>query len=622
MTVPAGIERAVIRRVSPVMTAIGTLDARGRPDPAVYKIDETLTVREDWGYLRVYAGGVDVTFLRDVPTEIREYGYLEPFGYGPAVLAFPQISPFDTLGAGDLDWLVQGFNVDLHWEDPVTGDIDLDPLWEGLAGVWHPEANDKGYTFVVPCLGALQQAQHEPMQPSFTDELVDVGAALKAAYDGVPARRWATFPAVTTTRGTRNRGSWQSVHDYAQEVLSTAYNADGTRQWTIGCDTGRQPTLHQKDMTTVHWHLAVGTPGAVLDEQSDIGSAPNVIFGEGVLDGGRWRNSRYPDEASGNPPVFVPLASVSENMPFTYDSDGNPTANPSFDPDRLRVARYENMGDGISKAEGTASALGELGRDVNPGWYGTLTLDIDPEEGSRRDIRAGQNIALRHHHGNPTRLFHIAEVKVDHSNNQVALTIDTNARDWITLEGLIKRDREAATDPARRLNPPRRRSRQTPDSHPVFDTESSAGIIPATALTADVWNIIRIPAARYGTINVTAMLTASSATKFAAGVFGQEPTTTLLDTHVGNPITGPGWDIAEAHYDVLVAAGWLMSWGTDTELAGYSPQAGDGTHPVTGRLDDDGPWDFISTDPPWLWVVVFPDLACTLTGRLYVAPET
>lgn len=620
MTVPApdGVVRVPILRVSPTMGAL-TVDDKGRPvDWAVAS-----EVREEWGHLRVFCGGEDVTFLRDVPTEIRNYEYQEPFEYGPAEIAFPQITPFDTLGDPDfpdLEWLVQGVNVEIYREDPDTGDLDEDPIWEGFASTWDPEYDEKrGYVFVLKCAGALAQAQLEPMPPSFEGGLVDAGAALKEAFDGVPSRRYATFPTVVTTRGTRNRGSWQSRYDYAQEILSTLYNADGTRQWTVGCDPGRVPTLHQKDMTTVHCHLAVGTQGAVLNETSDVTSSVGVIFAEGIAeDGGRWRNSRYPDS---NPPVFVPLAYVSDNMPYTYDGEGNPTANPSFDPDRLRVARYENMGAGISKSEGVESALAELGRDVNPGWYGEWVLNIDPEEMSRRDLRAGMNIAARHHHGHPTRLFHIARVKVNHQTGAVAITVDTNARDWITLDGLRKRDREAATDPARRLNPPRRRSRMTPDNTIVFDAENGAGLVPSTALDGGAWNVIRIPASRYGTIVRTIMTTVSVETKFAVGIFSKSITASAVLALVGNPITGSAWDTSEAVADDLSDVGLQMAWGDSTELAGYWPLAGDGTNPITGRLQDDGSWDFVSDEPPYLWLAIYPADDCTLTGRLYLAPE-
>jgi hypothetical protein len=586
------------------------LDDYGRP------VDWTVasTVEEDWGTWKVYCGTTDVTEFRGVRTVIREHTFVEPFAYGPAVIAFPQISPYDTLGAGDLDWFVQGMNVTLKKLDPDG--VTETNAWEGIAASWDPEHAADGYVMVVQCMGALFQASLEPMPPDFDTDRIDVGLAIKQALDGLPARRYAALPTVVTTIGTRNRGAWNSRLDHVQEILSTAYNADGTRQWTVGCNPGRFPTLHQKDLTSVHWHVAVGTPGATLRERSDITSSVNVIFGEGIApDGGRWRNTRYPTAAD---PVFVPLASVSQNMPYTYDGEGNATVNPSFDPARLRVARYENFGAGVEKSDGVDSARGELTRDVNPGWFGTLTLTIDPEEGSRLDMRAGQNIALRHHHGDPTRLFHIAQVHVDDLTGAVTLTIDTNARDAITLVALHARNKDAATDPARRLSPPRRRSRQTPDSTAVFDAESGAGLIPATSCAADAWTIIRIPASRYGTIARTVMTAASAASSFAVGVFSKAVTAGTLNSLVGNPISGTGWDV---NADSLSAAGLLMAWGDTLELAGYWPLSGDGTHPVTGRLIDDGSWDFISDTPPWLWVAVFPDVACTFSGRLYLAPE-
>ena len=167
----------------------------------------------------------------------------------------------------------------------------------------------------------------------------------------------------------------------------------------------------------------------------------------------------------------------------------------------------------------------------------------------------------------------------------------------------------------------------TPDQRPVFDSETGAGLVPTTALTGGEWNIIRVPASRYGTINRTVLRCLTPATTFAAGFFSKAVTTSTLDTLVGNPLTEDyGWD-ANAELlnwdpDDSSTEGLLQAWGDHFKAAGYFPLGDLETDPVTGKMDDGGSWDFVSDDSPHLWLAVFPADDCTLTGRLYVAPET
>ncbi len=692
------------------------LDRLGRP------VDWTVSqvLAADWGTVRVFAGSalagmVDVTYFRGVQTQVKSWSYVEPFGYGPAEISFPQISPYDSLGTGDLSWFVQGMDINLVRLQP-DGSTQV-PLWEGFAASWEPEQTDTGYEFGLHLQGALHQATLEPHPPSWLHRRVDIGVSIGEALNRVPGRRYGELPFTLTNITTRNRGSWQTVLDYVQELLSTAYNRDATKQWTLSCGPGRQPRLHVKDVETQHWTVSMGAPGVLLRETSDITATVNVIYGEGIDDenGCRWRNTRYP--TAYDRPVFVPLVGVSQNMPYIYDDeakrDGDGVGwdvNPNYDPRRLRVARYENFGNGLTLQQGKESALAELKRDVNPGWQGTLELTSDPEEGCKLDIRAGQNIGVRHHHGHPVRLFHISQVDVavDDPGFKVTLTVDTNGRDNVTVAGIRARDKEAATDPARRLNPPRRRARQTMDEHPVFDCESGAGQFPAWPVTGGTWNVRRVPFAAWGSI-VRTYFETSPPTTYAAGVFGRPITRSSLDAHVGNPLAsedpwdrdadqlseyvheagtlpyvnadamtkteaqrliGEGWygdpeDRMEALYppdvgnpyvlvtaltaaeaDRLRSAGWTddpndglealyppphhptgtghhlqVAWGSSNQRGGYYPGQQDKGSPVTGRMLDDAQWDYISSQPPWVWLAFYPAGSTTLTGRFFNAPD-
>ncbi|HET9654601.1 MAG TPA: peptidoglycan-binding domain-containing protein, partial [Kineosporiaceae bacterium] len=92
----------------------------------------------------------------------------------------------------------------------------------------------------------------------------------------------------------------------------------------------------------------------------------------------------------------LPLAWDPKVMPRLYNADGSDAGpNPAYDPAVPVVDRDENFGPGISKEDGRRSAVAELARSSTPGWVGTIVLRADPNEGSRWDIQAGQNILLR-----------------------------------------------------------------------------------------------------------------------------------------------------------------------------------------------------------------------------------
>src|SRR5690349_11129639 len=93
----------------------------------------------------------DVTFFRDVPTQIGQMSSTDPFGDAVATVIFPRVTGFDRPGSGDLWWLVPWADIDLIWYDQ-----DNQPTaytWEGFAV--SEEIGASGLT--VQCKGALYQ---------------------------------------------------------------------------------------------------------------------------------------------------------------------------------------------------------------------------------------------------------------------------------------------------------------------------------------------------------------------------------------------------------------------------------------------------------------------------------
>lgn len=606
-----------ILRVSEVMRPLlGPLNEVGRPD----NWPVASVVREEWGTVEVDVGpSVNVTTLRGIPTQVKSWSYQEPWGYGPAEISFPQISPYDTLGSGDLAWFVQGFNVGLFRRKPDGTRVSL---WHGFAASWESEMSESGYSMSVHLSGVMFQAALEPMPPGWDRGERDIGTVIRETLNNFPGRRWGLMAPVTTGITTRNRGSWNTVLDYLGELLSTAYTTTMPRkQWVVTVDSGRIPELKVKDTTTEHWTISNGQRGMMLRESSDVTASTNVIFGEGTdtATGCRWRNTRYP--GNGVRPEFLPLIGRDENVDRRWDEANEEwDANPGFDPTKLRVARYENFGSGVTRTEATLSALAELDRDANPGWTGTLTMTADPEQGSRFDIRAGDNIAIRHHHGWAKRLFRVVEANVDLDSLTVTLNIDTNARDKVTLVGLQERDNEAKSDPARRLNPPRRKSRSTQDEHPIFDCESGAGKVKPFSAPGGQWLVVRVPMAAYGTI-VRSYFTTSPATTYACGVFDRPVSAGTLSSLVGNPLGSEDpWD---PKADELSDAGLQVAWGGSEQKGGYYPsQQGKAGATVTGRMLDDASWEYASHAPPWMYLAFYPAGTTTVNADFDAAPES
>jgi hypothetical protein len=310
--------------------------------------------------------------------------------------------------------------------------------------------------------------------------------------------------------------------------------------------------------------------------------------------------------------VRLPLAWISEAQPFLWNADGSTKGdNPGWDPSTLTVDLDINYGSGVAKSEAKRSARAQLARDYPPGITANMTLRVDPEEGHRFGIAAGENIRLYGAYGAP--LMHIAGVEVD-TDGPVSLVADDKARDLLTLAQLRERKRELAVNPVRL---PRggsnRRSTQARDAVVPFDGESRGGIIPRHALYSGLWSVIDIPVAQSGRIAKTHVTTTSPASPFALALFGAPITPAQLNSIVGDPLAGD--DPWEPNEDELDEFGWIEGWGSSASKCGVT-RAG----VTTGRFRDSATLEFRSLRPPRVWVALRASTACFVSGRLYPAP--
>lgn len=473
---PVGLEVVYLKRVSPVYEE-PTLGAFGRP-VGWAPLSETI---EDWGRLQVIVGGVDVTFLRDVPCEVVSWSTVEPFGDETAVIKFPQISPFDELGAGDLAPFVDGADVTINriWFDGAQNQEAAEGLWFGFWVTDNVEHDETTGGTTVDCLGVLYEADLRLAKPSLDPgSLTDVAGLIWEALSGWLSGDQFRFAPPVIPSGYPNpgdfgtgvfstdQGAYQPIlTGLVQDYLAMAFDPYTGVQWTVTNDE-READIVLKDVDTSHWQITTGTPGLKLALTRDITMTPNALYGSGFSpqDNCEWRNARYPGLTTGN--VFVglrygayiaPLDVQDEVEPYLYDSEGAIAGdNPDYDPAVLRVERYENFGR-VDKIEAGGSAQRELSREAVVGYAGTLTLKIDPWTGSRWAIRAGQNISLLALRGQE-RKFHIARAVASPAQGTMTLTVDEKARDMPTLAAFLNRRRDN-TDLVRRDRPTRNTSR-------------------------------------------------------------------------------------------------------------------------------------------------------------------
>jgi hypothetical protein len=277
-----------------------------------------------------------------------------------------------------------------------------------------------------------------------------------------------------------------------------------------------------------------------------------------------------------------------------------------------------DYGPGVTKAEATKSAQAQLARDGEPGWAGTITLRSDPHEGSRFFMFEGQNVLLRGFRGQDL-LLHVVETSKDLSGDLVVkLTVDTKARDAMTLSSILQRDRDSKVDPSRRPGNVNRRSRQEQDMAVEFDGESGAGQIERMALYGGLWSVINIPVSQVGRIARIVASTSSPAAKFAMALFGAPIQPTHLNRYVGNPLASDG--PFDAHADTLMDRfGFIEGWGQSGSACGYYPGS-EGSGSLTGRFEDSGGVEYRSTKGGWVWVALFSPTSTFLEGRIYPAP--
>lgn len=344
------------------------------------------------------------------------------------------------------------------------------------------------------------------------------------------------------------------------------------------------------------------------------------ITADGVVGAQTWAAVFEVGESQGDASnaYYAPIAFDPEVEPFIYSSANTIKGpNPSFDKSLMRIETFENYGEGISQADATISARARMKRGAfneeasNAGYFGTITLTSDPAEGSRFDIRAGENILYKNYRGQDTR-FHISAVDIDMNSLSVTLTVDTEARDAMTIANLIQRNKESnevGNIRTRRLG----MGTTVEDRIAVWDCANGAGVIPRHGIAAGAWNVLRIPVGEFGEVVQTHIKTDIPA-ELSVAVFDRPIYANEL-RDLGDPRDEDYWKNFPEY------KGLVVSWGGFENMAGYYPGRQSDEDPKTGVLLDRASWVYWTTERPWIWVALWSEFTTYIQGRLYPGTE-
>lgn len=314
-----------------------------------------------WGWFRVVANGIDVTYYRGKPVEIVSYSLNEPFGCGPAEIRVRQVTPIESVRSGDPDdfstggalaWMQAGTPLDIY---RMHGNkTTKTPMWSGEVGVQGVTVTEDTTYWTVQLVGDIDIAdyQHHEVVPYLPP--TDIGNLIAAELNGVISRRIGTVASAATGIVVRHRGTFgQSRLDYISALLALATTDNGQDQWTVGRVFGqrRRYAIRLKDNSTIHGSFRVGAPGISVNLERDVTTAVNVIWGHGTNSrGGWWMNMKYPNAITGIKPY--PNASPSSTISIG-DTDSGTTSGTGVSDwqDRANDLGYDLAVDGVFNAE-------------------------------------------------------------------------------------------------------------------------------------------------------------------------------------------------------------------------------------------------------------------------------
>jgi hypothetical protein len=325
---------------------------------------------------------------------------------------------------------------------------------------------------------------------------------------------------------------------------------------------------------------------------------------------------------------FDPLYALPGTQKFTYSANGSIIGlNPSWDPDLRVVDRFVTFGDGLSKKEARRLSRREVERLNKATYRGTIRLTADPQEGSRLDIQAGDNIRLKQFTSNNGVVLHVAGVQVSPMAEppSVTLTVDNVGRMLPILLSEIDRDRGRRKDPVWAMS--KSRTSATQDAIIPWDYEAGSGEIGPIDVEGGRWQVFRFVGAEAGIINRVRIET-DPAREFGFAIFGKQVSPKWLQANIGNPLdesadsespwTRPG--LLDKLDDREFVEAWGWAGGGGGAVCGYGKRLkyneDGGTRTLRGWFADEGQWSYFSWHGVWMWLAIYTSGDTEVTGRL------
>jgi hypothetical protein len=438
-------------------------------------------VSESVGYFRVFATPPngdrrEITIFRGAPVQLDECGFGDPFSETTATMKLPQVTIFDNLGDGDLDWLVPDCDIDIVWQN--TGKYEWDWRWEGYIASFDFSMDGNSASYNVSLRGALFGLDDYLAKPEFPRRPIPYELLISRAFDQEinPARLsplkivfpdgWdVRVPSSEDTRyqrylrpwgvrtgqlwtgfTTRGTGSWEPVlTGFVQSLLSVMF-AEGGSQWTIRNRGRRRPVLMLRERPTPDdpaiIEIVLGAPGVTFSGSKDFSQRADIIYGSGTDEAGISFNGMQvtPD---GLKTYFKPFAHSSSAFPRL----NNPFFNSAIKPKEVMM-QFQN---GVPEVEALKIAQAQLHRFSDPGIVGSITLTTDVMTAggtplSRLLIKAGDTVRVHGIGGVPEGyLMHVTTSRVTFSNLTTTLELDSKYRDELTVSEVKARTRDALT---------------------------------------------------------------------------------------------------------------------------------------------------------------------------------
>lgn len=264
---------------------------------------------------RITIGGVDVNFLRGVPTPEMDYQLLEPGMYGPGSLLLPQVYGYmEEPGEGDLAFLYKHAPVEQHQVDDEGNVVSTD--YKGLVISW--DITDDGFRIETGGELTGRLALTEKQIPLYRN-VYDLGrqVALMVKNHGAPFQ-----PVGGPDTGIETAGEGGTGYlDAFNRLNALGVTKTGAQYSTMPDENGIY-RFERKDLTTIHATCYAHDGQLPANLRRDFSEEQNRFYGTGVTPSGmRVLNAVYPDLALQNAVPDYPKAGGSAFGVGTTDAE-------------------------------------------------------------------------------------------------------------------------------------------------------------------------------------------------------------------------------------------------------------------------------------------------------------